>query len=69
MVVDDVLGGRESGLVALRGRQRERRQQPRRDDLCLFRTSQIAANCVLTKMTMTCFSSPGVEIHPCLVDI
>lgn len=50
MVVDDVLGGRESGLVALRGRQRERRQQPRRDDLCLFRTSQIAANCVLTKL-------------------
>lgn len=48
MVVDDVLGGRESGLVALRGRQRERRQQPRSDDPCHFRTSQIAVNYVLT---------------------
>lgn len=45
MVVDDVLGGRESGLVAF-GRQRERGQQPRRGDLCHFWTLQIAANYV-----------------------
>lgn len=53
MVVDDVLGGRESGLVALRGRQRERRQQPRSDDPCHFRTSQIAVNYVLTQLQTT----------------
>lgn len=49
MVVDDVLGGRESGLVALRGkwaRQRERGQQSRREDPCCFGTPQAAANYV-----------------------
>lgn len=62
MVVDDVLGGRESGLVALRGRQRERRQQPRSDDPCRFRTSQIAVNYVLTQLQTT---TRSVEIPSC----
>lgn len=41
MVVDDVLGGRESGLVALRERQRERRQQPRYADPYQFGTCKL----------------------------